>query len=111
MAFPVLAQLQEIARTNDALRLALDAATTSTDLVALAAQYNLQLDAAEAQSWLEHQGSSVPSSDTLASLAQGLSGSDAEDQILTEAALEAIAGGGLPGEAALGEAGLVGEAI
>ncbi|MEB3276137.1 MAG: Nif11 family protein [Cyanobacteriota bacterium] len=106
MSLDALTRLQEEARSNEALRLALDAATTAADLVALARQNDLALDAGAAQNWLDSQAAQSPSAASLAALSQGLSANDDSAMAgLPEAALEAIAGGGGGvGEAALGEA-------
>lgn len=106
MSFDALTRLQEEARSNEALRLALDAATTATDLVALARQHDLELDAGAAQNWLDSHAGQLPSAASLAALSQGLSANDDDAMAsLPEAVLEAIAGGGGGvGEAALGEA-------
>ena len=116
MALDPLAQLQELARADADLRRALDSASSPADLVDQAKQHNLELSEAAAQAWLVSGAGQGPSPEVLASISQGLSGSDGDDvlQELTEEALDAIAGGAgghLIGEAGVGEAGSVGEAI
>ncbi len=96
MSLDPLAQLQELARSDSALRQALAAASNSADLLGLARLHNLELPEAAAQAWLEARAGAAPSAEMLASISQGLSGSDADDivQELTDEALAAIAGGG-----------------
>ena len=96
MSLDPLAQLQELALTDAALRQALDAVSSSADLLGLARLHNLTLSESSAQSWLESRSSQAPSAEMLASLSQGLSASDEDemDQELTDEELAGIAGGG-----------------
>jgi hypothetical protein len=110
MSSGTLAQLRELARQDEALRMALDAATTASELRAIALQHNLELSDAELQPWLESragQGDSLPE-EVLETLSRGLSATDeaAESNALSDDALAAISGGGMAGEALM-----VGEAI
>ena len=85
--------------SGDALtivRQALDAVSSSADLLGLARLHNLTLSESSAQSWLESRSSQAPSAEMLASLSQGLSASaeDEMDQELTDEEHAGIAGGG-----------------
>ena len=101
MSLDSLAQLQEMALTDAALRQALDAASSSADLLGLASLHSLKLSEASAQAWLENKATQSPSAEILASISQGLSASDEDEtaQELTEDDLAVIAGGGMVGEA------------
>ena len=68
MSLDSLAQLQELALTDAALRQALDAVSSSADLLGLARLHNLTLSESSAQSWLESRSSQAPSAEMLASL-------------------------------------------
>ena len=111
MSLDSLAQLQEMALTDAALRQALDAASSSADLLGLASLHSLKLSEASAQAWLENKATQSPSAEILASISQGLSASDEDEtaQELTEDGLAGIAGGGIVGEA--GSTFLSGEAV
>ena len=111
MSLDSLAQLQEMALTDAALRQALDAASSSADLLGLASLHSLKLSEASAQAWLENKATQSPSAEILASISQGLSASDEDEtaQELTEDDLAVIAGGGMVGEA--GSTFLSGEAV
>ena len=101
MSLAPLAQLQELAATDTALSQALNAATTTADLLGLARLHNLELSEASAQAWLESRSGQAPSREMLASISQGLSASDGDRaaQELTEDDLAGIAGGVKKGEA------------
>ena len=101
MSLDSLAQLQELALTDAALRQALDAVSSSADLLGLASLHNLELREASAQAWLDNKAAQSPSAEILASISQGLSASDGDqtEQELTEDDLAGIAGGGGVGEA------------
>jgi bacteriocin-like protein len=102
-----LERLLEIARTDTALRMALDGAASTDELRAIALQRNISLDDADVQQWLERQsgqgGELDP--DFLADLSRGLSDiGDAEDfENLSEDALSSISGGQAGGEAVVSE--------
>jgi len=106
MSLDSLAQLQELAFTDTALKQALNAASSPADLLGLARLYNLELSEASAQAWLESRPSQVPSPEMLALISQGLSASDEDvlKQELTDADLAGIAGGGGTFD---GEAGMI----
>jgi len=107
MSLAPLAQLQELAATDPALSQALNAATTTADLLGLARLHNLELSEDSAQAWMESRSDQAPSAEMLASISQGLSASDEDETALelTEDDLAGIAGGGGVGEALkLGEA-------
>ena len=112
MSLDPLIQLQELARTDAALRQSLDAAATPADLLGLAQLHKLELSESAAQGWLETRTSAAPSAEMLAAISLGLSGDDGDGtgQEISDEELAAIAGG----QAGVGEAGLphrAGEAI
>jgi hypothetical protein len=112
MSLDSLAQLQELALTDAALRQALDAVSSSADLLGLARLHNLNLSESSAQAWLQSRlVGQAPSAEVLASISQGLSASDEDETVqeLTEDDLAGIAGGGIVGEA--GSTFLLGEAF
>ena len=96
MSLDSLAQLQELALTDAALRQALDAVSSSADLLGLARLHNLNLSESSAQAWLQSRLGQAPSAEVLASISQGLSASDEDETVqeLTEDDLAGIAGGG-----------------
>ena len=101
MSLDSLAQLQELALTDAALRQALDAVSSSADLLGLARLHNLNLSESSAQAWLQSRLGQAPSAEVLASISQGLSASDEDETVqeLTEDDLAGIAGGGMMAEA------------
>ena len=103
MTLDTVAQLQELAATDAALRQALDAVSSPADLLGLARLHNLELSEASAQAWLSIRSGQAPSTEMLASISQGLSSSaeDEMDQELTDEELAGIAGGANVGEAAV----------
>lgn len=112
MSLDPLIQLQELARTDAALRQSLDAAATPADLLGLARLHNLELSESAAQGWLETRTSAAPSAEMLAAISLGLSGDDGDAiaEEISEEDLAAIAGGqSTAGEAFMGRS--VGEAI
>ena len=105
MSLDSLAQLQELALTDAALRQALDAVSSSADLLGLASLHNLELSESSAQAWLQSRLAQAPPAEILASISQGLSASDEDETALelTEDDLAGIAGGVMMG--GVGEAG------
>ena len=112
MSLDSLAQLQELALTDAALRQALDAVSSSADLLGLASLHNLELSESSAQAWLQSRLGQAPSAEILASISQGLSASDEDETALelTEDDLAGIAGGGMMGEA-VASTSILGEAL
>jgi len=90
-----MAQLQELARNDVALRHALDAANSPIDLIGLASLHNLELSESAAQAWLDSRAVTAPTSEMLGSISKGLSASEVNEagQILSDEDLESIAGG------------------
>ena len=95
MSLDPLAQLQELARTDAALRQALDAAATPADLLGLARLHKLELSESAAQGWLETRTSAAPSAEMLAAISLGLCGDDGDAiaEEISDEDLAAIAGG------------------
>lgn len=98
--------LRELARQDEALRLALGGAQQAAELQSIAAGQGIELSEAEAQAWLVEQDSAANlDADVLEALTEGLMAPD-QDQ-LSDAQLAGIAGGlgdPYPGEAGAGEA-------
>lgn len=96
MTLPSLDQLRDLARTDEALNLALAGASDAADVQSIGQQRGISLSEAEAKQWLasEARAAEALSPEELNAISEGLSLSD-ED-------LDAIAGGGgFPGGEAL----------